>query len=169
MRGLTVDVSPRRPGVAVTHIGHANRSIADFPAQCGSRGEDGCTTHLVQRRTRSASEVTPGARCGGKHLACLTVVQHDRVIRSMPQHDTEKRLDVTTAVAPLAPLNAADRCDRCGAQAYLRVELVSGGELLFCAHHAREHGDRLREVAASIHDETDRLGGTPAASAGSGR
>jgi len=99
----------------------------------------------------------------------LTVVEHDRVIRSMPQHDTEKRPDVTTAVAPLAPLNAADRCDRCGAQAYLRVELVSGGELLFCAHHAREHGDRLREVAASIHDETDRLGGTPAASAGSGR
>lgn len=75
----------------------------------------------------------------------------------MPRTDTEKRLDVTTAVAPLAPLNAADRCDRCGAQAYLRVELVSGGELLFCAHHAREHGDRLRQVAASIHDETDRL------------
>ena len=76
---------------------------------------------------------------------------------------------MTTAVAPLAPLNAADRCDRCGAQAYLRVELVKGGELLFCAHHAREHGDRLREVAVSIHDETDRLSGSPAASADGGR
>jgi len=51
---------------------------------------------------------------------------------------------VNTAVAPSAPLTAADRCDRCGAQAYLRVELQSGGELLFCAHHAREHGEKLR-------------------------
>ena len=71
------------------------------------------------------------------------------------------------ATAP-AGLSVADRCDRCGAQAYLRVELGKGAELLFCAHHAREHGDRLREVAANIHDETDRLGGTKA-SADSGR
>ena len=49
---------------------------------------------------------------------------------------------MTTAVATgSAALSAADRCDRCGAQAYLKVELQSGGELLFCAHHAREHGD----------------------------
>lgn len=66
------------------------------------------------------------------------------------------RIHVTTAVAPAA-LTAADRCDRCGAQAYLRVELSSGGELLFCAHHAREHEDKLREVAANIQDETARL------------
>ena len=38
-------------------------------------------------------------------------------------------------------LTAADRCDRCGAQAYLRVTMPSGGELLFCAHHARAHQD----------------------------
>jgi hypothetical protein len=65
---------------------------------------------------------------------------------------------VTTAVAPGAPaLSAADRCDRCGAQAYLRVELQTGGELHFCAHHAREHGDKLKEIAASVHDETHKL------------
>jgi hypothetical protein len=68
---------------------------------------------------------------------------------------------VTTAVAPIGALSAADRCDRCGAQAYLRVELQSGGELLFCAHHAREHGDKLREIAAQVIDETDRLRATP--------
>ena len=63
---------------------------------------------------------------------------------------------MTTAVAPSsASLSAADRCDRCGAQAYLRVELQSGGELLFCAHHAREHGDKLREIAANV-DRRDR-------------
>jgi hypothetical protein len=64
---------------------------------------------------------------------------------------------MNTAVAPSAPLTAEDRCDRCGAQAYLRVELASGGELLFCAHHAREHGDKLREIAAHVTDETDKL------------
>jgi hypothetical protein len=69
---------------------------------------------------------------------------------------------VTTAVAPSSALSAADRCDRCGAQAYLRVELQSGGELLFCAHHAREHGDKLRQIAASVIDETDKLHSTAA-------
>ncbi len=68
---------------------------------------------------------------------------------------------MTTAVAP-TPLTAVDRCDRCGAQAYLRVELAGGGELLFCGHHAREHGDRLREIAVSVHDETGKLVDTPA-------
>jgi hypothetical protein len=64
---------------------------------------------------------------------------------------------VTTAVAPSSALSATDRCDRCGAQAYLRVELQSGGELLFCAHHAREHGEKLREIAAHVVDETGKL------------
>ncbi|MGA8045682.1 MAG: hypothetical protein WCA30_05375 [Dermatophilaceae bacterium] len=54
------------------------------------------------------------------------------------------------------PLSAADRCDRCGAQAYVRATLHGGGELFFCAHHARKHIPALREVA-HIHDESDRL------------
>ena len=54
-------------------------------------------------------------------------------------------------------LTAIDRCDRCGARAYLRVFLRSGGELLFCAHHARQHREKLTEVASRIQDETDRL------------
>jgi hypothetical protein len=75
----------------------------------------------------------------------------------------EREANVTTATAPSAtPLTAVDRCDRCGAQAYLRVSLQGGGELLFCAHHAREHGDKLREIAAYVHDETDKLADTPA-------
>ena len=56
---------------------------------------------------------------------------------------------MTTALAPSSALTAADRCDRCGAQAYLRVELQSGGELLFCAHHAREHGEKLKQIAVT--------------------
>ena len=70
--------------------------------------------------------------------------------------------DVTTALATAAQaLTAEDRCDRCGAQAYLRVELQTGGELLFCAHHAREHGDKLRQVAVNLVDETHKLTDTP--------
>ncbi|HEX4222724.1 MAG TPA: hypothetical protein VHZ97_10205 [Pseudonocardiaceae bacterium] len=47
-------------------------------------------------------------------------------------------------------LTAADRCDRCGAAARVRAVLPSGGELLFCGHHARAHENRLRELAAEI-------------------
>lgn len=69
---------------------------------------------------------------------------------------------MNTATAPSeTPLTAVDRCDRCGAQAYLRVSLQAGGELLFCAHHAREHGDKLREIASHVHDETSKLADTP--------
>lgn len=68
-----------------------------------------------------------------------------------------KEVSVTTAVAPSPQFTALDRCDRCGAQAYVRVELAAGGELLFCAHHAREHADKLQQVAAAIQDETGRL------------
>ncbi|MFT4218787.1 MAG: hypothetical protein QM619_16620 [Micropruina sp.] len=59
----------------------------------------------------------------------------------------------TTAVEELT---AADRCDRCGAQAYLRVTLHAG-ELLFCAHHGKAHADRLEQVALTIQDETNKL------------
>ena len=55
------------------------------------------------------------------------------------------------------PLTAADRCDRCGAQAYLRVTLNSGGELFFCGHHGRAHSAKLNQVALKIHDETAKL------------
>ena len=70
---------------------------------------------------------------------------------------------MTTATAPTqAVLTAGDRCDRCGAQAYLRVELQTGGELLFCAHHGHAHETKLRELAAEIHDDSSQLVDTPA-------
>lgn len=54
-------------------------------------------------------------------------------------------------------MSAQDRCDRCGAQAYLRVEVSAGLDLFFCAHHAREHGDKLKEIAITFVDETHKL------------
>ncbi|MEN3302796.1 hypothetical protein [Pseudonocardia sp.] len=47
-------------------------------------------------------------------------------------------------------LTLADRCDRCGAAAKARAVLPSGGELLFCGHHARAHEDKLRELKADV-------------------
>jgi hypothetical protein len=64
---------------------------------------------------------------------------------------------VSTTVIEDAALSAADRCDRCGAQAYMRVTLASGYDLLFCAHHGKEHADKLRQVALKIHDESARI------------
>ena len=55
------------------------------------------------------------------------------------------------------PLNALDRCDRCGAQAYVRATLATGGELMFCAHHGKEYAEKLSQVAIKIQDESDRL------------
>ena len=63
---------------------------------------------------------------------------------------------MTTTIAA-SPLTATDRCDRCGAQAYIRATMESGFDLLLCAHHFHENEDRLRKIAVSIRDETDRL------------
>ncbi len=57
----------------------------------------------------------------------------------------------------LDTMTAADRCDRCGAQAYIRVTLASGGELLFCSHHGKAHSDKLKQVALQIQDESHKL------------
>ena len=69
-----------------------------------------------------------------------------------------------TLLSAAADLTHSDRCDRCGAQAFFRAVLTAG-ELLFCAHHAREHGDALKAVAANVIDESHRLGDAPSAPA----
>jgi len=73
---------------------------------------------------------------------------------------------VNVTATMTAPLTAADRCDRCNAQAYVRVVLPAG-ELLFCAHHAREHAPKFAELATHVQDETDRLLAEHGAGAGS--
>jgi hypothetical protein len=68
-------------------------------------------------------------------------------------------MNTTTVEAPR--LTAHDRCDRCGAQAYVKFVLAAGGELMFCAHHARAHADALRPQSTEVIDETDRLDAKP--------
>ena len=65
---------------------------------------------------------------------------------------------MTTTTVTSPQLTTLDRCDRCSAQAYVRVVLEpSGGELLFCGHHARAVESTLKPLASEWYDETSRL------------
>jgi len=81
-------------------------------------------------------------------------------------HDVQP---VAPAVAPLTPF---DRCDAsavvggangrsergaCGAQAFVRAVLPSGQDLVFCAHHGRQHEAALAAAGARIRDESDTI------------
>ena len=62
----------------------------------------------------------------------------------------------TTETVTEFRLTALDRCDSCGAAAYIAAE-VNGTELLYCAHHGRKYEVKLRAAATSWHDESIRL------------
>lgn len=49
-------------------------------------------------------------------------------------------------------LKASDRCDRCGAPAYVLVVLLNG-DLLFCGHHFQQYQAKLEKVALSVNDQ----------------
>ena len=55
-------------------------------------------------------------------------------------------------------LTATDRCDSCGAQAYIAAE-VNGSELLFCAHHGRKYEEKLRAIASQFIKAASRTSG----------
>ena len=61
-------------------------------------------------------------------------------------------MTTTTTLAPHT-FTAVDRCDRCGAQAFVRAVLTAG-DLLFCAHHAKAYEDKLKVSAVEWVDET---------------
>jgi hypothetical protein len=53
-------------------------------------------------------------------------------------------------------LTGLDRCDACGAQAYVRVTGVTGS-LDFCGHHYKINETKLAQFAFEIIDERERL------------
>jgi hypothetical protein len=55
------------------------------------------------------------------------------------------------------PLMTTTDGEMMSAQAYVRAILVSGGQLLFCSHHAKSYAEGLKPVAAVIQDETQKL------------
>ena len=58
----------------------------------------------------------------------------------------------------------ADRCDRCGAQAFVKVEMSAGGDLLFCGHHYARHELALLAYAARVIDEREFINARPSPS-----
>ena len=62
-----------------------------------------------------------------------------------------------TATMQHPTMTAADRCDRCGAQAFIKAVMSGGLELRFCGHHGKAHLEKLNEVAEQVIDETPRL------------
>lgn len=71
--------------------------------------------------------------------------------------------DATDQTPVPAGLTAADRCDAgvrgtgCGAQAYARVTVASGGILLFCGHHYKANAAALAAAGANVEDFTDTI------------
>jgi len=53
-------------------------------------------------------------------------------------------------------LKISDRCDRCGAQAFVIVKMVAG-ELYFCGHHFNKHGEALNKVSFEVIYERDSI------------
>jgi ribosomal protein L37E len=53
-------------------------------------------------------------------------------------------------------LKIADRCDRCGAQAFILATGVSG-ELMFCGHHYHKYEYAITQWAYKIVNELDTI------------
>ena len=64
-----------------------------------------------------------------------------------------------SACLVLMMLPASDRCDNCGAQAYV-VTTVNGTDLLWCGHHWRRFEAGLVAVASKVRDYTFVLEGS---------
>ena len=63
----------------------------------------------------------------------------------------------TASTDVASELTSLDRCDSCGAQAYVRATMPAGGVLLFCAHHYTANANALTSQAVTIIDETHRI------------
>jgi ribosomal protein L37E len=66
----------------------------------------------------------------------------------MPETKTKKQEEKV--------LKIADRCDRCGAQAFVLATGVSG-ELLFCGHHYHKYEYAITQWAYKIVNELDTI------------
>lgn len=64
------------------------------------------------------------------------------------------------------PLTLRDRCDRCGAQAFVRA-FLKDSDLLFCGHHYARYEMALATVVDRVQDERERINEKPSVSANS--
>lgn len=96
----------------------------------------------------------PGSlHVSGTHRATSPAQAGDVAVAEPAAAVTPTGQDAATDRVGGGMLQATDRCDRCGARACLLAK-VATGELMFCAHHAREFRDGLLAAATYIVDET---------------
>lgn len=50
-------------------------------------------------------------------------------------------------------LNTSNRCDACGARAYMVFIMPRGQDLSFCGHHGTQYEQQVAPMAISIIDE----------------
>ncbi len=60
-------------------------------------------------------------------------------------------------------LKVADRCDRCGSQAFVLVKGIAG-ELMFCGHHYTKNQEALEKYAYEVVDEREHINSHSASS-----
>ena len=56
-----------------------------------------------------------------------------------------------------------DRCDACGAQAFVIATFLNG-ELMFCGHHYRRWKANIDASASQVDDRTDEINEKPSVS-----
>lgn len=80
---------------------------------------------------------------------------------------TLEQLEELEEARPLSDtLNNSDRCDQCGAQAFVWVNMPgSKAGLLYCGHHFARNEAGLREHAIDIVDERYKINKKPSQSA----
>lgn len=64
--------------------------------------------------------------------------------------------DMTASTTVTRQLRVADRCDKCGAEAFVLAKFVAG-ELMFCGHHFNEYELMIREKSYEIVDEREHI------------
>jgi hypothetical protein len=57
----------------------------------------------------------------------------------------------------VSELTGFNQCDRCAAKAYIRVELFSGLDLVFCGHHYTEHREALEGATLRVENQLQEL------------
>ena len=76
---------------------------------------------------------------------------------------TAERVEMTFGDHANFQLDATFRCDRCGAQAYIKAVFRSTNdegqhkELYFCSHHANAYERPILPLLKEWHDERERL------------
>src|SRR5690606_27884370 len=112
-----------RPDVHPGSLAHRLEALEDGQVPCGVARLGGHCGHAGRLVARGRRTGEPRGKYAGSEL-----------LRTRGMDVARRWLDTNVTTTTTAPLTAADRCDRCNAQAYVRV-VLSVGELLFCGHH----------------------------------